>query len=114
MNLLFGLGVKYYTGTVIHRRELIRSVPISSTGFAYQAEALTRLLRSGHSYLEVGIQIQEREFGTTTMFSLKNIRNVLTIVARLFRDIRIRGRKGYNKRPKRKTCWIESPGLNQT
>ena len=101
MNLLFGLGVKYYTGTVIHRRELIRSVPISSTGFAYQAEALARLLRSGHSYVEVGIQIQEREFGTTTMFSLKNIRNVLTIMARLFGDIRIRGRKRYNKRPKK-------------
>jgi len=101
VNSLFGLSVKYYTGTVIHKRRLIRSVPISSTGFAYQAEALTRLLRSGHSYLEVGIQIQEREFGTTTIFRWKNIRNVLTTMAALYGDIRIRGRRRYNKRPQK-------------
>jgi dolichol-phosphate mannosyltransferase len=97
MNLLFGLRLRYYTGTVVHRREALQKVPLSATGFAAQPEAVVRLIRAGHSYLEVGVDIQERPFGTTKMFAWENIVNVFKTVGRLFWDVRIRQRKRYGR-----------------
>jgi len=53
VNSLFGLKVNYYNGTVVHRTDIIRTVDIKTNSFAYQAEALVKLLRQGHSYIEV-------------------------------------------------------------
>jgi glycosyltransferase involved in cell wall biosynthesis len=53
VNTLFGLKVRYYNGAVVHRTDLVRSVDILTNSFAYQAEALIKLLRRGHSYVEV-------------------------------------------------------------
>lgn len=97
MNLLFGLDLKYYNGTVIHKRETIKSVPISTNGFAYQAEILTRLIRSGHSFVEVGIDIRERTFGRSKAFAPRNIASVIKTLAKLFWQIYIKERDKFLK-----------------
>lgn len=53
VNALFGLRIRYYNGAVVHRREIIQGVEIATDSFAYQTEALVRLLRAGRSYVEV-------------------------------------------------------------
>jgi len=55
MNTLFGLKLRYYNGMVLHRTALVNSVNITTNSFAYQAEVLTKLLKRGHSFIEVGI-----------------------------------------------------------
>lgn len=89
INLLFELKLRYYNGIVIHKKGIIKSVPISSNGFAYQAEILVRLIRSGHSYKEVGVDILERTHGKSSAFRPKNIYNVLKTISKLFIDTRI-------------------------
>lgn len=87
INLLFGLRIKYYNGPVLHKTGIIKSVPLTTSGFAYQIEALVRLLKSGYSYVEVGMNIRIREYGTTKIFRIKNLVSVANIVIKLFREI---------------------------
>ena len=89
VNLLFGLKLKYYNGIVIHKRRIIKYVPISSNGFAYQAEILVRLIKSGYSYKEVGVDILERTHGKSSAFKPQNIYSVLKTISKLFVDTHI-------------------------
>ncbi len=60
MNWMSRQRLRYYNGTVLHRTELVRSVAIHTDSFVYQAEALVKLLRAGHSYVEVATPITPR------------------------------------------------------
>lgn len=99
MNLLFGLRIKYYNGLTIHKREIIRSLrPRSfSESFAYQAENLTLLIRSGYSYVEIPVYFRERRTGKSKAVNIKNILGALKAVLKLFITVYIRERKKYNR-----------------
>jgi glycosyltransferase involved in cell wall biosynthesis len=88
MNVLFGLRLKYYNGTAVHRTKLVRQITINSNGFDYQAEALIKLLRRGCSYVQVGTSLGQRRAGTSKALRPKNVIIVLTSIARLFRECR--------------------------
>ncbi len=77
MNSLFGLDVPYYNGLVVHRLELLRGIEIETDSFAYQAEAIVKLLKRGASYATVGVEISTREHGGTKAFRLSNVVRVL-------------------------------------
>lgn len=87
INLLFGLKIRYYNGPVLHKSDIIKSVPLTTNSFAYQIEALVRLLKAGYSYVEVGMNIRIREYGTTKIFRIKNLVSVMTTVMKLFWEI---------------------------
>ena len=88
VNTLLGLRLRYYNGTVLHRTALVRAIEIRTDSFAYQAEALVKLLRAGHSYVEVGTPISARVAGRTKAFKLKNAIEVGRTVLRLRREAR--------------------------
>jgi len=75
--------LRYYNGTVLHRTEVVRGITIRTDSFAYQAEALVKLLRAGHSYLEVSTPIAPRSGGRTKAFRLKNLAGVMWALIRL-------------------------------
>jgi glycosyltransferase involved in cell wall biosynthesis len=88
LNGLFGLRLRYYNGTVLHRTAIVRSIAIHTDSFAYQAEALVKLLKKGHSYVEVGTPLMPRAGGRTKAFRLKNFVQVARALARLVADVR--------------------------
>ena len=90
LNSLFGLNVKYYNGTVIHKRPLIQSVRIETDGFGYQAEALVKLIKSGHTYADVGMVLKERAYGESKAFDLRNVYRVVKSILDLWIQIYIR------------------------
>ena len=92
MNTLFNLNLKYYNGISVHKRELINQVQMTTYGFAYHAEILVRLIKSGYSFTEVGIYLKKREYGASKAFSLKNIVSVLKTIARLLIDLYIKNK----------------------
>ena len=102
MNLLFRLNLHYYNGTVIHKREIIQPMPIDTDGFAYQAEILTKLIKSGHGYVEVGVPICERACGFSKAFYLKNIGRVCWSIVSLFWEFQFKGR-GADYKPVQKS-----------
>ncbi|MFQ5957636.1 MAG: glycosyltransferase family 2 protein [Candidatus Brocadiales bacterium] len=101
MNLLFNLDLSYYNGTVIHRKDVITPIPSCSNSFAYQAEILTKLIKSGHSYVEVGSSIIERQFGVSKAFSFSNTAGVLWAVIGLFQEVHLSGKENYRKPTKK-------------
>lgn len=91
LNLLFGLRVKYYTGPCVYRSGDIKNVKITSQGSIALAEILIRLIKSGRSYVEVGLNTKKRVNGKSKTFRLKNFIYVGQAVARLFWEIQIVG-----------------------
>lgn len=82
-NFCSGLDVPYYNGTVIHKTELLKTIEIKTDSFAYQLEALVKLLQMGSSFKTVGIKVQERQEGNSKAFRLHNIVQVMTVFIRL-------------------------------
>ena len=99
MNLLSGLDLKYYNGTCVHRASLIKEVPIKTHGFAYMATILVRLIKSGASFTEIGVDIEQRSGGESKAFAIKNITSVLGALWGLFIEVRFKERAKYNKQP---------------
>ncbi len=92
MNTLFGIGLRYYNGTVVHRLATLRTIEVKSTGFLYQAESLIRLIRRGATVKEVGITIRARPGGKSKVFKPKNLWSVTCTLSRLLWTVRILGR----------------------
>ena len=91
VNMLFGLRVGYYNGTVIHKTALITRVPIRTNSFAYQAEALVKMLRAGCSYVEVPYSSRTYDGLFSNATKPKNLIAVLSALWHLFIDIHFRG-----------------------
>lgn len=72
LNWLFWLGVGYYNGAVLHRTALLQTIEIRTNSFAYQAEALVKLIARGATYAHCYVSIQERAAGRSSALSLKN------------------------------------------
>ena len=96
MNALFGLHLRYYNGIQIYRRELIQNIETFADGFALLSEILVKLLTTGNTYIEVGINMTERLQGASKAVKLKNILDVIRTVIRLFLEIKILHRKRYS------------------
>jgi glycosyltransferase involved in cell wall biosynthesis len=91
LNRLFGLRVRYYNGTVIHRTANLKGLSVKTSSFAYQAEILIKLLCAGKSFVEVPIRIDPPKEGRRSRaFRWKNMVQVGRTLGDLFMDIRIR------------------------
>jgi glycosyltransferase involved in cell wall biosynthesis len=91
VNFLFGLRVGYYNGNVIHRTRLIQAVPIRTNSFAYQAEALVKMLRAHCSYVEVPYASRTYDGLFSNAMKPKNIAAVFHCLFRTFIDVRLCG-----------------------
>jgi glycosyltransferase involved in cell wall biosynthesis len=74
VNAISGYRLHYYNGCPIYRRVDVLRYHVEATGFGYQAEFLTRLLREGKSYVEVPLVSIDRE-GSGTL----NMRNFISV-----------------------------------
>src|SRR6516165_12763755 len=87
LNWAFWLNVGYYNGAVLQRNELLRTIEITTNSFAYQAEALVKLIARGATYKHCYVSIQERSAVRSSALILKNqiavwrtILHLLTVV----------------------------------
>jgi len=101
MNSLFGLRLRYYNGTCLIRASMLKKVPMKTWGFAYMAAILVRLLRTGASFIEVGVVIRPRESGKSKAFRPRNVISVVGALAGLFWEVRVSGRSRYKSAPRR-------------
>jgi len=87
-NLLFGLNLKYFNGHCIIRRKLVMAVPMSTDSFAFMAEILIYLIRSGVKYIEVPMRIRPIT-NISSSFKLKSVIECYGLLAKLFWKINI-------------------------
>ena len=86
LNLLFWQNIRYYNGLPIHRIEYLRRIAITSTGFGFQGEILTKLLKSGCTYVEVGVDGAELTQNSQAL-RIKSVINVSRTLMRLILEI---------------------------
>jgi glycosyltransferase involved in cell wall biosynthesis len=86
INLITRRRLKYYNGLQIHRAQILKGLPIVSSGYGFQAEVLVKALNCTQTYREVGMDLTERTHGESHAFRLKNFVDVartLTLLATL-------------------------------
>ena len=81
-NLLFWQKLPYYNGLVLHRTALLRTIDIKTNGYAYQSEALVKLLRKGATTVNVAVPLAGFDHRTRA-FKLKNVLRVGNTILRL-------------------------------
>jgi hypothetical protein len=77
VNTITRRHLKYYNGLQIHQTGVLKDLRIQSTGYGFQAEVLVKALRLASTWLEVPMDLQEREQGTSKAFRLANVVDVL-------------------------------------
>lgn len=75
VNMLFGLKLHYYNGLPVHRRDLLERISVTSGGFGFQAEILVKQIRSGATFVEVGVNGAEE----TNESDALRVRNWLSV-----------------------------------
>ncbi|MFC1990737.1 glycosyltransferase family 2 protein [Chloroflexota bacterium] len=97
LNVLFGLRLHYYNGPTVNKRDLIKSVNVTTTGFDFQARILIRLIKQKYSFVQVGIMLEHRQHGKSNL-SLRKILNVVKIIPQIFWEINFAERSSKGKR----------------
>lgn len=87
INALFDLNVHYFNGPVLHKTKVLQQIDIRTNGFAYQAEALVKLITRGATYCSVPVKVTDRSAGRSSAFALKNMYRVVTAIYLLWREI---------------------------
>lgn len=86
LNVLFGFRLRYYNGLPVYRRSLLQAITITSEGFGFQGEILVKLLKSGCTYVQVGVDGAE-ETGNSSALRIKNVVSVGKTFAHLIMEI---------------------------
>jgi len=90
LNMIFGRKMRYYNGLNIYPVNFLRSQQGISFGFGFQAEVLLKALAAKLSYVEIGLEIDERAAGGSKAISVRNLTSVITTIIRLFFELRFR------------------------
>lgn len=91
VNLAFGLDLEYYNGPNIFRRELLKSVSMTTDSFAYMAEILVQCLKKGVDYTEAGFHLKPRAAGESKAMKLSNMVKVAKAMVRVWCRIYLGG-----------------------
>ena len=84
VNLITRRRLRYFNGLQIHRAEVLKSLEIESSGYGFQAEVLVKALRLTKTYLEVPMDLIERQRGESKAFRLKNVVDVARTLRLLY------------------------------
>ena len=83
VNRINGRRLQYYNGLQIHRADVLKALAIESTGYGFQAEVLVKALRLTRTFIEVPMDLMEREHGESKAFRLTNAVDVWKTLKRL-------------------------------
>lgn len=83
MNAIFRCELQYYNGPTLHRTELVRTLDVNTSGFAFQAMMLVKLIRRGHSFCELDMYLQKKRTYRSSAVRLRNILSVIGTVLHL-------------------------------
>jgi glycosyltransferase involved in cell wall biosynthesis len=89
LNLLFGARLQYYTGPCVFPSRAGKALRLTTRGSMVIPEIVLRLIKSGHSYIEISLHPKPRTAGKTKTFRVVNIAYVISSVLRLFIDIQV-------------------------
>ncbi len=87
MNSIFCCELQYYNGPCVHRRDLLNKIGVNTSGFAFQAVTLTKLILSGYSFIEVEMYLQPKPSYRSSALKWRNVARVVGSLLKLVREI---------------------------
>jgi glycosyltransferase involved in cell wall biosynthesis len=87
MNAIFQCELQYYNGPTLHRTHLVRDLDVRTSGFAFQAIMLVKLIRRGHTFCEVDMYLQRKRSYRSSAVRPRNILSVIAAITRLAIEI---------------------------
>jgi len=91
LNVFFGLHLQYYNHLVVYPTAMIRSIPIKTDSYGFQAECVIKLLKKGASFVEVGVEDRfNLEGRKSKAFQIRNILGVGKFFLQTFWDVQIK------------------------
>jgi len=84
INLISGYKIQYYNGPVVHKKFNVMRWSPDTHGFAYQAEIIVKVLDEKGSFSEVMINNFDRQEGSSSAFTIKNLFSVAHSVLQIF------------------------------
>jgi len=94
LNAALGFRVHYYNGPNVYRRALAIDVLSDTSSYGAFAELQARMLRGGHTWIEVPMHNRERVAGRSRGLRLRNVAGVIKTILRLAWEFRITHRQG--------------------
>lgn len=83
MAFLFGFKLDDFHGLIIYPLPSLRNIDLRLIGYTFQIEALIKLLRRGHTFLEVPVRLNQEATGTSRSLRLKTLFDVMRIISHL-------------------------------
>jgi glycosyltransferase involved in cell wall biosynthesis len=90
VNFIFGLNLKYYNHYVLCKRSAVNSIDLKTDSYAFQAEILGKLIKSGCTYVEVPVEDKFDKCAKTKAFNFTNISGVAVSLLRLAYETRLK------------------------
>ena len=87
LNTIFRLNLKYYNHFVLHKKEIVNSIDIWTNSYAFQAEVLIKLIKSGYSYIEIGVTDRFEKGIKSKAFKPRNILAIGLFLIRTMHEI---------------------------
>ena len=92
MNVAFRLDLEQYTHLVLCELQTVRRVRVRSRSHALQAEALIKMIKSGSSYVQVGVTDNFKIEGRKSKaFRIANVLGVVAAILGTFWDVVVTG-----------------------
>jgi glycosyltransferase involved in cell wall biosynthesis len=85
VNLITWRGLTYYNGLQVHQAPVLKRLTIESRGYGFQAEVLVKALRATTTFIEVPMDLIERQKGESKAFRWRNFVDVYKTLALLAR-----------------------------
>jgi len=93
LNGVFGLRLRHYNNSILFRTAQVRHVRVRTDSFAFQPEAIIKMIRGGCTYIEVPFEDRFDIPGRKTKaFDIQNVVGVCRFMARTWWDVYIGGR----------------------
>jgi len=88
LNLIFRLDLRQYTHLVLCETAAMRRISVRTDSYAFQAEALIKLIKSGCTYVQVGVDDDfRREAVHSKAFRLRNVAGVAAFFGHILWDV---------------------------
>lgn len=83
LTILFGYKLRDFHGPVVYPLRALREVKLWLIGYTFQIEAMIKLLRRGHSFIQVPVTLNVEHAGTSRSFRWKTFGDLVNTICRL-------------------------------
>lgn len=91
VNTLFSLRLRQHTHPVLCKTKVARQVEARTVSYAYQAEALVKMIKAGCTYVELGVRDDfSRQRQHSKVFRLANVVGVAVFFVQLAYDVHVK------------------------